>query len=84
MRPMFDLLRKQRPTVSDILGTPAIAGSMSVAEQIASRLLDWSDFTLLPPFGAVSKYFYYSVYAGRFSPEGFTLKIFAPTPPALR
>jgi hypothetical protein len=32
----------------------------------------------------VSKYFYYSVYAGRFSPEGFTLKIFAPTPPALR
>jgi hypothetical protein len=84
MRPMFDLLRKQRPTVSDILGTPAIAGSMSVAEQIASRLLDWSDFTLLPPFGAVSKYFYYSVYAGRFSPDGFTLKIFAPTPPALR
>jgi hypothetical protein len=84
MRPMFDLLRKQRPTVSDILGTPAIAGSMSVAEQVTSKLLDWSDFSLLPPFGAVSKYFYYSVYAGRFSPEGFTLKIFAPTPPALR
>jgi hypothetical protein len=84
MRPMLDLLRKQRPTVSDILGTPAIAGNMSVAEQIASKLLDWSDFSLLPPFGAVSKYFYYSVYAGRFSPEGFTLKIFAPTPPALR
>ncbi|HUD46819.1 MAG TPA: hypothetical protein VMR33_08315 [Candidatus Baltobacteraceae bacterium] len=84
MRPMFDLLRNQRPTVTDILGTPAIAGSMTVAEQITSKLLDWSDFTLLPQFGAVSKYFYYSVYAGRFSPEGFTLKVYAPTPPALR
>jgi hypothetical protein len=84
MRPMFDLLRKQRPTVTEVLGTPAIAGNLNVGEQITSKLLDWSDFTLLPPFGAVSKYFYYSVYAGRFSPEGFTLKIFAPTPPALR
>ncbi len=84
MRPLFDILRKQHPTVTDVLGTPAIAGNMSLAEQMVSKLLDWSDFTLLPPFGAVSKYFYYSVYAGRFSPEGFTLKIFAPTPPGLR
>jgi hypothetical protein len=84
MRPMFDLLHKQHPTVTDILGSPAIAGNMSVPEQIASKVIDWSDFTLLPPFGAVSKYFYYSVYAGRFTPEGFTLKIFAPTPPGLR
>jgi hypothetical protein len=84
MRPKFDLLHNQRPSVTDILGTPAIAGNMNVAEQIVSKLLDWSDFSLLPPYGSVSKYFYYSVYAGRFSPEGFTFKIFAPTPPALR
>ncbi|HEY3857213.1 MAG TPA: hypothetical protein VGO67_22740 [Verrucomicrobiae bacterium] len=84
MRASFDLLRKQRPTVTDILGTPAIAGNLNVPEQIVTKLLDWSDFSLLPPFDGVSKYFYYSVYAGRFSQEGFTLKIFAPTPPALR
>ncbi|HEX3988715.1 MAG TPA: hypothetical protein VHZ30_04730, partial [Verrucomicrobiae bacterium] len=84
MRDSFDLLHKQRPTVTDILGTPAIAGNLNVPEQIVTKLLDWSDFSLLPPFDGVSKYFYYSVYAGRFSPEGFTLKIFAPTPPALR
>jgi hypothetical protein len=84
MRPAFELLRKQRPTVTDVLGTPAIAGSMTVAEQIVSKVLDWSDFSVLPPFDAVSKYFHYSVYAGHFSPEGFTLRIFAPTPPALR
>ncbi len=84
MRASFDVLRKQRPTVTDILGTPAIAGNLNVPEQIVSKLMDWSDFSLLPPFDGVSKYFYYSVYAGRFSPEGFTLKIFAPMPPALR
>jgi hypothetical protein len=84
MRPTFDLLHAHRPNVTDILGTPAIAGNLNLPEQIVSKLLDWSDFSLLPPFDGVSKYFYYSVYAGRFSPEGFTLKIFAPTPPALR
>ncbi len=84
MRPMFDVLHKQHPTVTDVTGTPAIAGNLNIGEQVVSKLLDWSDFTLLPSFGAVSKYFYYSVYAGQFSPEGFTLKIFAPTPPGLR
>jgi hypothetical protein len=84
MRPAFDLLRKQRPTLSDIVGTPAVVGNLSIADQIAGKLLDWSDFSLLPPFDAVSKYFYYSVYAGRFSPGGFSLEIFAPTPPGLR
>ena len=74
MRPMFDLLRKQRPPSPTFSERPPIAGNINVAEQVVSKLLDWSDFSLLPPFDAVSKYFYYSVYAGRFSPEGFTSK----------
>jgi hypothetical protein len=84
MRPTFDLLRKQRPSLADIVGAPGVDANVSVAGQIGGKLLDWSDFSLLPPFDSVSKYFYYSVYAGSFSPEGFTMKIFAPTPPALR
>ncbi|HEX4120511.1 MAG TPA: hypothetical protein VH619_07845 [Verrucomicrobiae bacterium] len=84
MRPTFDLFRKSPPTLSDITGAPGMDSSLSVAGQIAGKVLSWSDFSLLPPFDSVSKYFSYSVYAGRFSPEGFTLKIFAPTPPALR
>jgi hypothetical protein len=83
-RVTFELLAKQRPTVTDIMGTPAIAGNMNIAERVVGTVLDWSDFSLLPPFGTVSKYFYYSVYAGRFTPEGFTIKVFAPTPPGLR
>jgi hypothetical protein len=45
---------------------------------------DWTDFSLLPPFDAVSKYFHFSVYAVSAGPDGFRLKYFLATPPALR
>jgi hypothetical protein len=44
---------------------------------------EWFDFKLLPPFAQVEKYFHYSVYAGSFDKEGFSLKYFAPKPPGL-
>ncbi|MGO8700614.1 MAG: hypothetical protein ACLQVY_23230 [Limisphaerales bacterium] len=77
-RPLFEVLRQQPVPLADFLGTP-----QAVNEQLAT-LWGWMDFSLLPPFDTVSKYFYYSVYAGSFSAEGFTLKIFAPAPPRLR
>lgn len=84
MRPAFNLLRAKPAALSDIFSQSApMMGGMSPADQM-SKLNDWADFSLLPPFDDVSKYFYYSVYSGSFSPEGFTLKIFAPTPPGLR
>ena len=44
---------------------------------------DWADFTLLPDYDAVSKYFYLSVFGGNANADGLTLKIFAPRPPQL-
>jgi hypothetical protein len=58
-------------------GLPGIAGP----EQ---NLKAWMDFSLLPAFDKVAQYFYFSVYAGSANVEGLTLKVFAPTPPALR
>ena len=48
------------------------------------KLSDWIDVSLLPPFSQVSKYFYFSVYAGQATPEGLYFKAFAPTPPGLK
>jgi hypothetical protein len=45
---------------------------------------EWMDFSLLPPFERVSKYFHFTVYGGSASVDGLTLKYFAPTPPALK
>jgi hypothetical protein len=47
-------------------------------------LKEWFDFSLLPPFDRLAKYFYLTVYAARTSREGFHLKLFSPTPPQMR
>jgi hypothetical protein len=44
---------------------------------------DWADFSLLPDYDAVSKYFYLSVFGGSANADGLTLKVFAPRPPQL-
>jgi hypothetical protein len=44
---------------------------------------EWADFTLLPDYAAVQKYFYLSVYGGRADADGLTMKIFGPRPPGL-
>jgi hypothetical protein len=81
MRPIFEVFRKHPLTVQDFLGVPLPASAGG--DQFES-LLQWADFTLLPPYDAVSKYFYFSVYAGSFTSDGFALKMYMPTPPQLR
>ena len=44
---------------------------------------EWLDFTLLPDYEAVSKYFYISVFAGSTTPTGTTINVFTPRPPQL-
>ena len=43
----------------------------------------WLDFTLLPDYDAVSKYFFISTFAGSANSEGITFKAFRPRPPQL-
>ena len=45
---------------------------------------DWADFSLLPDFDAISKFFYLSVSGVNVNSQGLTLKVFAPHPPQLR
>jgi hypothetical protein len=44
----------------------------------------WMDFSLLPSFDKLSKYFYLEVYSLSATVDGLSFKLFAPTPPALR
>ena len=46
-------------------------------------LRDWMDFSLLPDFDTVSKYFYLSVFSASTTADGISLKAFAPRPPQL-
>jgi hypothetical protein len=83
MRSVLETLRTQPISLQDILGPTPMMGSVNTGDSVA-KLREWADFTLLPPFDAISQYFYFSVYAGAFTPEGFNLIYFSPTPPKLR
>ena len=48
------------------------------------RLGDWLDFSLLPDYDRVARYFYFTVYSGNTSADGLTFKFFSPRPPQLK
>jgi len=48
------------------------------------NLKGWFDFSLLPPFDKISKYFYLMVYGGRTTVDGLAYKVYLPSPPGLR
>lgn len=82
MKGLFGLARAGSLSPSDFLG-PAAQVSGDAASQLA-KTKDWADFSLLPSFDSVAKYFYFSVQSVRFSPDGFSWTLFSPTPPKLR
>ncbi|HWW01453.1 MAG TPA: hypothetical protein VNZ64_17280 [Candidatus Acidoferrum sp.] len=86
LRGFFEALRKEPGSTTNSstasgLGMLQAGLGFSAATQ---GFKDWLDFSLLPPFDKVSKYFYFSVYGGSANAEGLMLKAFDPVPPALK
>jgi hypothetical protein len=48
------------------------------------NIQEWFDFSRLPSFDKISKYFYFSVCSGAVNAEAFTFKFYWPTPPKLQ
>jgi hypothetical protein len=46
-------------------------------------LAEWLDFSLLPPFEKIARYFHFSVYGAAAQPDGMNFRMFSPTPPEL-
>jgi hypothetical protein len=79
-RASVEALRKQagEPETTEMLapGIPAFTPE--------NPLKDWLDFSLLPPFEKIAKYFSFTVCAGVASPEALNFNCFSPIPPELR
>ncbi len=75
LRSLFNTLKKQAANDN--------AGGLSSVAALPPAVRDWLDFSLLPDFDQVSKYFYISVYAGSTTADGLSFKAFAPRPPEL-
>jgi hypothetical protein len=81
MRVTLEALKKDSDSPN--MGTIGqLAASMGMGD--SSKIKDWLDFSLLPSYDKVSKYFYFTVYGGNATSEGLGYKVFAPTPPQLK
>ncbi len=70
MRASFKLLKSANA------GNPVMA-------LVPPAFREWTDFSLLPDFDSVAKYFYISVFSSSANADGLTFKAFSPRPPQL-
>lgn len=83
MRATLEAAKKSSPDSEPGMLSGAIGARMGT-DEAQKALKEWLDFSLLPSFDRISKYFGLSVYAGSSTPDGLSLKAYAPTPPQMR
>jgi hypothetical protein len=83
MRAVFESLRKGSNSATNLGNLNPLTGALGIGSP-DKNIKDWMDFSLLPPYEKIAKYFYFTVYSGGSTVDGLTFKMFAPAPPALR
>jgi hypothetical protein len=83
MRAVFESLRKGSNSATNLGNLNPLTGALGIASP-DKNIREWMDFSLLPPYEKIAKYFYFTVYSGGSTVDGLTFKMFAPAPPALR
>jgi hypothetical protein len=88
LRPFWEALRSNRSLFFDLAASqnPALREALGEGkeEEIETEIAKWVDFSLLPEFEKVAKYFHLTVYAGNTSSSGYTLTTFSPLSPRLK
>lgn len=86
LRAFWEAVRGNKNLFVDLITAqnPALKGALSDEEEVQKAISAWLDFSLLPPFEQVARYFHISVFAGEASGAGYRLRFFTPTPPGLR
>jgi hypothetical protein len=84
-RVMVEGLRKNAGSSPSTSASAAnlLPGTLNVPATVQS-FKDLMDFSLLPSFDSIAKYFYFSVYGGSANVDGLSFKLFAPVPPGVK
>jgi hypothetical protein len=82
-RAMFETFKKNAGAVTNATAGELLGGAVSLPVE-GGGLLEWLDFSLLPPWESVAKYFQFTVTTGNANSDGLTYRYFSPTPPGLR
>jgi len=82
MRLLFDTLRRSVGDTNS--SSPGVLESAIPFASPEEKFREWLDFSLLPDYEKVSKYFSFGVYSGSATVDGITFRSFSPTPPQLK
>ncbi len=80
MRMTLETLKKESGTLANLLSASPFAGRLGMEED-SKKFKEWVDFSLLPNFDAISRYFYFTLWSGSVNSQGFEMKMFAPNSP---
>jgi hypothetical protein len=69
--------------ICDLTGIPVSFVNMFMMNPVMRNFVDGLDYSLLPDFDAISKYFYVSTFAAGADAGGLTFKFYNPRPPTL-
>src|SRR5256885_16360300 len=81
VRATLESLKNDSGTLGKVLAMTPFGAKLNGKD--GKGLKDWVDFSLLPPFDQIAKYFYFAVYSGSVDTDGLSYKIFSPTRPKL-
>ncbi|HSU56633.1 MAG TPA: hypothetical protein VLT36_21415 [Candidatus Dormibacteraeota bacterium] len=85
MRSSFEAYRNNAGSATNMpsSGFSPLPGAFGLSSP-DRNIKEYMDFSLLPGFDKVSRYYHFTVYGAGANVDGLTFKWFAPTPPALR
>jgi len=86
-RVKFEQLKKNPSPSQESSASGAAAGLLQSSLNLPASIQSFkelADFSLLPDFDSVSKYFHFTVYGGGANVDGLAVKVFMPTPPRLK
>jgi hypothetical protein len=83
MRVLFETLKKESGSLGNLFAGTPLAGRFGITEE-SNKFKEWVDFSLLPPFDRVAKYFHISVWSGTLNAQGWSFKVYGPNPPQMK
>ena len=82
MRVTFEALKKESASIEELLSGSPLGGRLDTEED--KKFKEWFDFSLLPNYDQISKYFGIAVWSGAVNTEGLNFRWFSPKPPTAK
>lgn len=81
---LFDLSKRNPDLFDQLFHLSPLRPAGRTSSETRENVKGWFDFSLLPAFDQVAKYFHFTVYTGQSAPNAVQWKFVLPTPPGLR